>query len=115
MVTIDSARALGVENELGSLEAGKKADLILIDMEKPHLYPSNMPVYRITNFASGHDVDTVIVDGKVLMEGRVVMEVSETEVLELAQRATERMLDRAGVRDLLELPDGFWGKSRYPA
>ena len=113
MVTIDSARALGVESELGSLEAGKKADLILVDMEKPHLYPFNMPVYRITNFASGHDVDTVMVDGKVLMEGRVVKSVSESEVLELAQRATERMLDRAGVRDLLELPDGFWGRSRY--
>ena len=73
-----------MESELGSLEAGKKADLILIDMENPHLYPFNMPVYRITNFASGHDVDTVIVDGKVLMESRVVIEVSETEVLELA-------------------------------
>ena len=114
MVTIDSARALGVESELGSLEAGKKADLILVDMEKPHLYPSNMPVYRITNFASGHDVDTVMVDGKVLMEGRVVKSVDEREALALSQRATERMLDRAGVRDLLELPEGFWGRSRYP-
>ena len=113
MVTIDSARALGVENDLGSLEAGKKADMILVDMEKPHLYPSNMPVFRITNFASGHDVDTVMVDGKVLMEGRVVKSVSESEALEVAQRATEKMLDRAGVRELLELPDGFWGSSRY--
>ena len=113
MVTIDSARALGVENELGSLEAGKKADVILVDMQKPHLYPFNMPVFRITNFASGHDVDTVIVDGRVLMEGRVVKSVDEREALDLAQRASERMLDRAGVRDLLELPDGFWGRSRY--
>ena len=113
MVTIDSARALGVESELGSLEAGKKADVILVDMEKPHLYPLNMPAFRITNFASGHDVDTVIVDGKVLMEGRVVKHLDEREALDLAQRATERMLDRAGVRDLLELPDGFWGMSRY--
>ena len=86
----------------------------MVDMEKPHLYPSNMPVYRITNFASGHDVDTVMVDGKVLMEGRVVKSVDERDVLEVAQRATERMLDRAGVRDLLELPEGFWGRSRYP-
>ncbi len=113
MVTIDSAKALGVESELGSLEAGKKADVILVDMEKPHLYPFNMPVLRITNFASGHDVDTVIVDGKALMEGRVVKHLDEREALDLAQRASERMLDRAGVRDLLELPDGFWGRSRY--
>jgi cytosine/adenosine deaminase-related metal-dependent hydrolase len=51
MVTIDSAKALGVENELGSLEPGKKADVILVDMFKPHLMPFNMPVYRVAYFA----------------------------------------------------------------
>ena len=59
-------------------------------------------------------MDTVIVDGKVLMEGRVVRSVDESEALKVSQRATERMLDRAGVRNLLELPDGFWGRSKYP-
>src|SRR5437762_13659266 len=70
MVTIDAARALGLDRELGSLEAGKKADVILVDLFKPHLMPLNMPVYRIASFANGADVDTVIVDGRVLMEGR---------------------------------------------
>ena len=104
MVTIDAARALGMEKEIGSLEVGKKADIILVNMFKPHLYPLNMPVYRIVYFANGSDVDTVIVDGKVLMENRIVKTVNEEEVLEMAQRETEAMLDRMQLRDLLKTP-----------
>ena len=113
MVTIDAARALGLETEIGSLEVGKKADLILVDLAKPHLYPLNMPVPRLTNFATGADVDTVIVDGHVLMERRQVKSLDEAEVLDAAQRETELMLDRTGLRGLLEIPPGFWGKSRF--
>ncbi len=112
MATIDSARALGLENDIGSLETGKKADIILIDMFKPHLYPMNMPVHRVVGFANGNDVDTVMVDGKVLMQNRSVTTVDEAEVLDGAQRATEQMLDRSGLRHLLNDADGFWGASR---
>ena len=108
MVTIDAARALGMEKDLGSLEAGKKADLILLDMFKPHLYPLNMPVYRVAYFANGNDVDTVIVNGKVLMEGRRVNTVREDEVLELAQRETDLALRRTKLEHLLALPPRFW-------
>jgi len=97
---------------LGSLEPGKKADLILIDMFKPHLYPLNMPVYRIAYFANGNDVDTVIVNGRVLMEGRRVLTVDETEVLELAQRETEETLRRTNLTHLLAIPEKFWNTSR---
>ena len=114
MATIDSARGLGLEKEIGSLEAGKKADIILIDMFRPHLYPTNMPVHRVVCFANGNDVDTVIVDGVVLMEGRAVRSVDEGEVLELAQREADAMLDRMGIRDLTSIPQGFWGHSRLP-
>ena len=114
MATIDGARALGMESEIGSLEPGKKADLILVDMDKPHLYPLNMPVHRLTNFAGGQDVDTVIVDGKVLMQGRVVSTVDESEVLARAQQATDTMLERTGLQSSLGMGEGFWGKSRYP-
>lgn len=113
MVTIDAARGLGLEKELGSLEIGKKADIILVDMFKPHLYPPNMPVFRIVHFANGADVDTVIVNGKILMESRIVKTVNEGEVLALAQRETEVMLDRTQLRDLLRTPERFWGHSRY--
>lgn len=114
MVTIDSARALGMEDEIGSLEAGKKADVILVDMRKPHLYPMNMPVHRITYFANGNDVDTVVVNGKILMRNRQVPGIDESEILDLAQRATDKALERTGLRHMLEIPDGFWGQSKYP-
>ena len=114
MATIDAARGLGIDRELGSLEKGKKADVILVDMVKPHLFPFNMPVHRITNYANGNDVDTVLVDGKVLMRNRMVNTVDEAKVLERAQQATEDMLDRTQLRGLLEIPHGFWGHSKYP-
>jgi cytosine/adenosine deaminase-related metal-dependent hydrolase len=114
MATIDAARALGLDREIGSLETGKRADVILLDLAKPHLYPLNMPVYRVMYFANGADVDTVLVDGKVLMEGRKVLTVNEADVLESAQQEAERMLDRAGLRHLTEFPPKFWGHSRYP-
>ena len=112
MATIDGARALGLENEIGSLEAGKKADIILVDMFKPHIYPLNMPVHRIAYFANGNDVDTVIVDGRIVMENRRILTVDEAEVLELAQKETVAMLNRTQQWDALELPKNFWGHAK---
>lgn len=114
MTTIDAARALGLEREIGSLEIGKRADVILVDMRKPHLMPLNMPVYRLVCFATGADVDTVIVDGRILMRGRKVMTVDEDAVLDGAERESELMIERTGLRPLLDLPEGFWRSSRYP-
>jgi cytosine/adenosine deaminase-related metal-dependent hydrolase len=112
MVTIDAARALGLEDDLGSIEAGKKADIILIDMQKPHLVPANMPVHRVAYFANGSDVDTVIVDGEVLMENREVMTVNEAEVLKLAQKAIHDALQRTNLQHLLAIPERFWGVTK---
>jgi hypothetical protein len=73
-----------------------------------------MPVHRIAYFANGSDVDTVIVDGRILMEGRTVRTVDETEVLEAAQEETVKMLDRTGQCHTLETPKEFWGHTRLP-
>jgi cytosine/adenosine deaminase-related metal-dependent hydrolase len=113
MVTIDAARALGMERDVGSLEVGKKADVILVDLCKPHTVPLQMPLYRLAYFANGSDVDTVIVDGRVLMRARRVLSVDEAEILDAAQREAERALARSGLEHLLEMPEGVWGKSRY--
>ena len=108
MCTIDGARALGLEKEIGSLEPGKKADVVLLDMRRPHIYPLNMPVFRLVYFANGNDVDTVIVDGRIALQGRKAMFVDEDEVLDDAQRETELFIDRVGMRDALETPPTFW-------
>jgi 5-methylthioadenosine/S-adenosylhomocysteine deaminase len=113
MVTIDAARALGMDAEIGSLEPGKKADIVLLDLFKPHLMPLNMPVFRITAFANAADVDTTIVDGRVLMRGRRVLSVDETDVLEQAQIACDRMLERSGLRHLTQDPPQLWRAAHY--
>lgn len=113
MVTIDAARTLGQEHEIGSLETGKKADIILVDLFKPHMMPLNMPVYRVTCFANGGDVTTTIVNGKVLMHDGKVFTVDEAEVMELAQVATETMIARTGLQHLLESPATLWRAAHY--
>ncbi len=113
MVTIDAARNVGMDHLTGSLEVGKKADIILINMEQPHLAPIWMVPQRVVYQVTGHDVDTVMVDGKILMEGRKVKSVNEKKVLQDAQRAGERMVERSGVAPFMGMPDRFWGNSRY--
>jgi len=114
MVTVDAARALGLEKEIGSLEPGKKADVILVDWFRPHLVPMNMPLYRLAYFANGNDVTTVVVNGRVLMRDGVVLSVNETRVLEMAQREADAAIGRTGLDSLTRTPEGFWGRSRLP-
>ncbi len=113
MITIDAAHGLGLGDELGSLEVGKKADVVLVDMDKPHLYPLVMPAHRLIYFAKGSDVDTVIVNGEVLMAGRQVKHIDEKEVLAMAQTEMSKALDRTGLWSYLETRDNFWGKTHY--
>ena len=113
MVTIDAARVLDMESDIGSLEVGKRADVVLLDLRKPHLAPANMPLYRATCFANGGDIDTTIVNGRILMRGRRMTSTDETEVLDKADRETALAIERCGLTDLLETPTGFWGGSRY--
>ena len=108
MCTIDAATALGMEAEIGSLEVGKKADVVLLDLRRPHMVPANMPLYRIVCFANGNDVDTVIVDGKVCLQSRKALTVDEDAVLDAAERETALMIERLGLSALLETPAHFW-------
>lgn len=90
MATIGGARVLGLEGSVGSLEVGKKADIVLVDFGKAHLTPVHDFYANMVYSARGSDVDTVIVDGRVLMEGGVVMTLDEEEV---RLRAGECALD----------------------
>ncbi|MGQ9788539.1 MAG: amidohydrolase family protein [Candidatus Hadarchaeaceae archaeon] len=96
MATINGAKALGLQKEIGSLETGKKADLIIVDLKKPHLSPIHDIVSHLVYSANGSDVDTVIVDGKLLMRGREVLTLDEDKVLELAQRTSDNLVSRLG-------------------
>jgi rRNA maturation RNase YbeY len=71
MCTIGGAKALGIEDRIGSLEFGKVADIVTLDLARPHLQPGNMPVHRLVCFANGNDVSNVMVGGEmVLREAR---------------------------------------------
>jgi len=94
MATIEGARALGLEKNVGSLEAGKRADIILIDFKKPHLTPNHDPYANIVYSASGSDVDTVIADGKILMENRNVKTLDEEQVMLKARKTAAELPER---------------------
>jgi cytosine/adenosine deaminase-related metal-dependent hydrolase len=113
MATIDAANSLGLQNEIGSLETGKKADIILVNLKKAHLTPVFMVPFRIVYEAYGHDVDTVIVDGKIVMEDNVVKTVNEEKVLRQSQRVAEETVKTNDLEKYMELPKGFWGSSKY--
>jgi 5-methylthioadenosine/S-adenosylhomocysteine deaminase len=113
MCTIDGAKAFRVDDYLGSLETGKKADIILVDMNKPHFYPLNMPVDKVTYFANGNDVDTVIVDGEILMQGREVKTVDEYAIMDESQKQLELALGRIDSSSLFDLTENYWRKSHY--
>jgi 5-methylthioadenosine/S-adenosylhomocysteine deaminase len=112
MATIDGYTALGLERELGSVEVGKKADLITVDLYQPHLYPINMPVHRVVYEATGHDVRDVIIDGRVVMEGRKVLTVDEAQVLDDGDAMNRKTIEIAGLAPFTEIPDRFWGVSK---
>jgi len=73
MATIDAARALGLDGRTGSLEPGKQADLIILDMRQPHLVPMYHPASHLVYAARGSDVTTVIIDGRCVMRDRRIL------------------------------------------
>ena len=81
MATINGARALGMEHLVGSLETGKKADIIIIGLNKPHLTPIFNEHSHLVYAASGADVDTVVINGKVVMKDRRLLTIHENDVM----------------------------------
>jgi cytosine/adenosine deaminase-related metal-dependent hydrolase len=113
MATIDAAKCIGLDAEIGSLETGKKADITIINMYKPHLVPIYMVPYRLAYEAQGQDVDTVIVNGEIIMENRIVKTCDEELILEQAQGEAEKLIDRCDLSPFMQLPDNFWSHSTY--
>jgi 5-methylthioadenosine/S-adenosylhomocysteine deaminase len=84
MATLGGARVLGMEGQIGSLEVGKRADVIILDLEKPHLQPVYNVVSQLVYAATGADVRDVIIDGKPVMRNRRLLTLNEEEILRAA-------------------------------
>lgn len=91
------AVAFGQPHELGSLEVGSKADLILVDMTNSRMMPAVSAQSALVNYTRSDDVDTVIVDGKILMQNRRITVVDEESILREARAARDVLLERADV------------------
>lgn len=104
MGTIHGARALGLEDEIGSIEVGKKADIAIFDLRRPHSWPNEPEVNdresiytRLVYSANAADVVMTMVDGRVLMKDRQLLTMDIVEVLKKSNRAIKQLLERADI------------------
>jgi 5-methylthioadenosine/S-adenosylhomocysteine deaminase len=96
MATIDGARAVGLEAEIGSIEPGKKADLVVLDYNNAFMTPIHHPVSAIVYSALGHEVSSVMIDGRFVLRDGTVTCVNETTVRRQAQVSADDLARRAG-------------------
>jgi 5-methylthioadenosine/S-adenosylhomocysteine deaminase len=94
MATIEGARAIGWDDQIGSLEVGKRADFLAVDLARPtmtpvHTRPMRNIVPNLVYAARGDEVDTVVVDGVVVVDGGRVLAVDERGIVEEAQTLAE--------------------------
>jgi 5-methylthioadenosine/S-adenosylhomocysteine deaminase len=94
MAISSGARCVGLHNQIGSIEVGKKADLITIDMGKVHLSPLNDVYSSIVYSTIASDVDSVIIDGKIVKDGRILTVDSE-KIVSSAEKSAERIRESA--------------------
>jgi len=91
MATLGGARALGMEDRLGSLEPGKRADLVVVGLDEPRLHPLYDPVSHLVYVAKGADVRHVVVEGRVIMRNRHVLTLDEKAVVAEADRLRDQV------------------------
>lgn len=92
MATLAGAKALGLE-DVGEIAPGKKADIILLNLKRPHLYPRHDLIAHVVYAAQSADVETVIIDGRVVMENRRVLTLDEEEIYSEVERRARRLVD----------------------
>jgi 5-methylthioadenosine/S-adenosylhomocysteine deaminase len=105
MATINSARAIGIDNEVGSLEPGKRADIVVFDARRPHIGVWNRPLSTFVSAGRGADAKIVMVDGRVCyQEGRFLNGPDPKEILREAETASHSVLEQAGLAPRLSPP-----------
>lgn len=98
MATIEGAKALGLSGEIGSLETGKRADVIVVNVQTLHSLPQAFDIESSIVYSAGaEDVQTVIIDGRLIMHDRLLQTMDEKEIAREAQEEAERLFERAGV------------------
>ncbi len=100
MATRNGARALGLQSTIGSLEPGKAADFIVINVDAPHLQPVWNPVATVVFAAQGSDVDTVVIDGTLVMHHREMKTMDEAAIVADARARQAEVARRCGIDDL---------------
>jgi cytosine/adenosine deaminase-related metal-dependent hydrolase len=113
MVTIDAANVLGLGPLVGSLEPGKRADIIVVDFDRPHLLPGKLIPRLLAFYVNGNDVETVIGNGKILMQDRRVLSADQEEILEFARQQAQTAFERQDIRAYLETDKDFWMSWKY--
>ena len=91
MATIEGAKVLGMDDQIGTIEPGKKADMIFIRTDRIHLCPDNDVCSNIVYSANGADVDTVMIDGKIIMQNRKMVDIDEKEVIRQVKKIAKRI------------------------
>jgi 5-methylthioadenosine/S-adenosylhomocysteine deaminase len=97
MATRAGARTLGLEQEIGSLAPGKRADVIVVDRDRPHIAPGPDPYSTLVYAVRGGDVRTTIVDGTVLVDEFISVQVDRAEIVLDARAAARQLASRAGL------------------
>jgi 5-methylthioadenosine/S-adenosylhomocysteine deaminase len=98
MATIDGAKALHMEKEIGSLETGKKADIILISLDEPNAVPMYDVYAQLAYALKGSDVRTVIIGGRVVMRDRKLLTVNEREAMAKAREYKKTIAASLGLQ-----------------
>lgn len=98
MATINGARTLGLQDKIGSIEPGKKADVIIVDTDQPWFAPHHDLISQLVYCADGKDTDTVIVGGKVLMENKQFTCADAREIVRKADEMATKVLTRQGIK-----------------
>jgi 5-methylthioadenosine/S-adenosylhomocysteine deaminase len=97
MATVNGAKTLAMENEIGSLEVGKKADIIILDTDEPWFAPQHDIVSQLVYCADGKDVETVIASGKILMENQEFQNFDSKEFVQKANEMAQEVFKRQGI------------------
>jgi 5-methylthioadenosine/S-adenosylhomocysteine deaminase len=92
--TVNGAKALGMEGQIGDIQTGMKADIILLNMNRAHLQPMNSPITALAYAANGSEVETVVVNGEVLMEKNELKTLDEEKIFAECRKVRDKYLKK---------------------